>query len=377
MKLIWIFAVLLSIFLVPPFGRGAGVSPGGVTYIYTPGEVLKGDFSIINQEDAAQLLDIERVGPFADYIQIDIPGQILLGPKSSQLVHFTFTMPPEDKIERPGSYPSGVKVYKQPEGSGLIKVRTAVVFGILVKVPFPGKYAEVTLVPPSFVPKEGPSEFVLDVLNLGGEDLQVSGEVKILNSEGKIMDFFKTGSGFLKIRESTKLYAIWNPREDLEPGTYQALAEIDYGGEEKAVHQKTISVGDIYVDILSTEYGDLKAGEISKFTVHVKSYWNKEIENVYAEVRLYDQWNEVGFGKGESKNIPPKATDQLNVFVETSDNLQPGDHHARITAYFAGKKNVKDFDIIVESSSNLIYTVTLIVIVIIIVLGIVGFIKYR
>ena len=289
---------------------------------------------------------------------VDIPGY------SSYEIKFRLRMP--ERLEKPGKHLTYISaVEKVSEGTGGIIVRTGVMFTIVVEIPYPGKYAEITRFDVPNVKLNQPVNFEIEVRNLGTENTTVSGIIDIFDVGKNKVGTVETESRFVVTKGSTLLRAVWDTK-GIDPGNYIAVANIDYGGSKTVNSTRRFKIGYLHIDINNIVYNDSMVGEITKMLVMVQSFWNDEVTNVYATLELIDENGEIKMkSKSPSVDIKPWRKHTLEIYLDTH-GLPPGEYRGKVILHYGenGKTTTREIKInILQPFTWILYLLGVIIII--------------
>ena len=133
--------------------------------------------------------------------------------------------------------------------------------------------------------------------------------------------------------ETVQLRSYWQTK-DAKPGYYKAYANIDYDGEQPAYVETGVRLGDIFLKITNVTW--TLNSSIAKLFIDIESNWNQKITDVYAELIIKNEDNEIANIKTSSINLEPWGKDQLIGFWE-KEGLSAGKYDIEIFVYYYDK----------------------------------------
>lgn len=320
---------------------GIGIRPSSMVIEYEPGKSVDYEFEGENRDNFDVNVKIFMTGELSDYASFTETTSVIQ-PKSKKTFKFNIQHPAD--LE-PGTHSGRLYIEETAtpeeflEGGSGFGAKGAVIMHVSLKVPYPGKYLEVSF-PPMRVISPGESIFfTLNAVNYGGETLQnVNGRFKIFSEDGSLITTIdSTVIDSISPGEKSDLRAIWQVPEDAVPGPYKILAEIDYGGENPATATYNFQVGAEYVAITDANVIGIQQNSVAKALIDVKSEWNKEIEDVYAEIEISHEGQPVDSIKTSSENVPPMARDTLTAYWEVGEQVYD-EYKGLITLHHSGKQ---------------------------------------
>lgn len=329
LRFIALFAVFTFIILF--FSTGVfsvGIAHGDTTINFEPNLVVDIPFTLRNIKSGAYL-NLSVSGDLAKYASIN---------KVDANGSFVVTLKLPDKIEKPGTHTILLSAREIPNATagGTIMAVTAVRVPILIKVPYPEKYVEISL-DISDAKVGEPVDFTIFVVNLGEEDLtSVKATIEIYSPDGKKIATLDTEEKSIKATVKEKLNAQWMPKSK---GLYKAIATVDYD-EKIAKTEKTFMVGMLYIEIIGWTK-EFQIDTINPFDIEIKSEWNDEISNVYAEIIITDEdETQIASLKTPSVDINPWEKKTVTAYWNTK-GLDLWVYNANITLYYADKTTEK------------------------------------
>jgi len=334
------------------FISALGIGPGKQTVDYEPGLELTYSFKVY--ADEGQEVEIYATGEFADLVKFDKKSLIGNG-------HFTITIKLPDKIEKPGDHNILIGV-KEKIIKGGTAVGTAVDIRtpIAVKVPYPGKYAEISLITNNA--NVGiPIEFKVKVASMGQEPILAKTSIDIYSAEEKIQTL-DLGNRVIANQEEETFIGILETTT-YKPGPYRAIANVDYQ-EGKAKEEKGFKIGHLFVEIGNYTKEMVKEG-IKPFKIEVQSAWNDPIENVHGEVYILKNNKNITNFLTPSTNLKPWEKKTLQGYIDTGV-LSLGTYDLKIKLNYKGNSTIAEGKLKVkEKSSYTLYLVTASILVLI------------
>jgi len=206
---------------------------------------------------------------------------------------------------------------------------------IIIKVPYPGKYAEINSFEITATNENESVIFISKIENMGNQDLNASVSVDVFSEEELIESIF-IGSKQLKPRD-IKTFA--GAAKGYKAGVYDAIAIVDFGEDIKNENKKQFKVGGLIVKIINWT-SEIIQGKINEFEIEIESEWNNDIENVYAEVNISKKNGFSNVFKTPSVKLGRWETTKLEGFVN-AENLDSGKYQANITLFYEGETTEK------------------------------------
>jgi hypothetical protein len=235
-----------------------------------------------------------------------------------------------EKLEKPGPNSLYVQAKEINSQSGAVAL-AAVRAPVIISMPYPGYYAEMSLDAPNI--NEGETqEFLVKVTNLGTNRLErVYAVIELYDSAGKI----KTLTTDTISMDPT---AVSELKENmvstgLKPGIYLAKATLYYDGGNTREAEKNFTIGTLYVQI-NRYTPEMEQGKLNKFEVEILNKWNALIPGVYGNISF--EGTDV---KTPSVDLQPLGTDKVFGYIDTA-NQAFGDHDIKIAIHYADKTTV-------------------------------------
>jgi hypothetical protein len=206
---------------------------------------------------------------------------------------------------------------------------------LLIKVPYPYKYAEIRLdVAESQV--NGTTKFYVEVDNLGQQDLVgMQAVVEILGPTNEKIAIVKSDTKTIMAGKKDALTASW--KADVNSGQYKAIVSLAYDDGKIATVDKLFNVGSLEVDVVDVSVKNFKLGDIAKFDVTVENKWSAAVDDVYAQLQIFNENNQqIANVKTASLNIPPMGRQVLNAYWDTA-GVREGTYSGKLLLNYANK----------------------------------------
>lgn len=342
-------AFLLALSILPHGVYGIGVTPGRKTIEFQPGLSEKVTFKILNNDHKAFNAFVYAEGELKDYITAE--KNIVEFKETDDSKPFTYTVRLPERIDQPGDHWAKIVIMEMPakvEGDQIVMATTAVVHQLRVKVPYPGKYAEMGLTIAEAQPQETVNFFV-KVYNLGTQDIaRAQATIEIKGPTNEVIATTETEEVYIKSKERKDLVAYW--KADVNPGVYHAVVTLRYDGKI-ARKEENFYIGNLFVNVKDIKVKRFRLGGVAKFEILAESKWNKRIENVYAEMRITDSKGDtIANVKSASVDIEPLQEKTLLVYWDT-EGVEKGVYDAELILHYAGKTTKKKLKTYVELES--------------------------
>lgn len=338
MKKLIIFLMVLVLCL--NIAYGIGVYPGRSTLDFEHGLKKSVDFTLVNNEDKDMKVLLRVEGELAEYVTLHNVVVDFRKGESEKKLRYDVNLP--ERIEKPGMHGAEIIATELPkditsEGT-FVGGSVAVVTQLYVRVPYPGKYAEVEL----DVSEANAGEdvvFVVPVHNLGTDDIiRASGEIEILGPTNEKIAAVNTNELNIKSRDKRELIGRWNA--DVNPGMYHAVVHVDYDGK-MARAEKTFGVGSLMIEVIDINVKNFRLGGVAKFDITVENRWNEDINDAYAQMLLYnDKGDGVADFKSADYGIKALSKDILNAYWDT-EGVKEGAYDGKVVLHYQGKTTEK------------------------------------
>ncbi|MBU4086775.1 MAG: hypothetical protein KKB21_04340, partial [Nanoarchaeota archaeon] len=254
--------LLLFGFYVRNVDATLGLTPALVEINFQPSYNFSVNFGALGAAPD-QKLKVYAKGDFAEYVHFDKTEMTGAG-------GFTAYVNLPSQADKPGKNRLYIRVEEVNDNSGGVGTRIVIGALIAIYVPYPGKYAEISLTTKDV--NEGESVPVtLEVSNLGKEDIFVNPVLEIYKYDNTRIDLMNLGLRSARTQAKEKFETQINTK-NYKPGVYTAFASVDYGGSEIARANSTFRIGTLSVAVVNWT-SMFKKGKISKFDIEIESLW--------------------------------------------------------------------------------------------------------
>lgn len=372
MKRILPFFLLFFLFLLPSVSAIA-IAPGKVTVDFEPkGEVVV-DAKVMNTLDWEQKYELFVEGDLKDHIHlINVPDVVTIGP--DQAFNFKFKISLPENIERPGEHVNFVwaQEYVDPATVKGAIARLRIGIKIIVRVPYPGKYAQLGLKIENANVNDTVT-FEVSVTNLGKENItSAKPELIIINLENQTIVKFEFEGKPIQTTKTEKFSTDWF--SDADPGLYKAKVVVFYDGETAEL-ERMFNLGAPLIKITNVSAKPIEEGTIGKIGVTSKSFWNERINDIYTEILIKDEsGKQVARLQSQSFSIEPFSSTIVTNYWDTTD-FPLGEYKGFVMLHYLDKNDTSEIDLEVIAKpfvigSEVLFIISAIIIAIVAILAV-------
>jgi len=316
---------------------GIGVAPAKKVINFEPGKTQQVSLKIINNQHKDLKAVIYARGELAEYFSL---RQTLVAMSAEEPTkEFSFNVKMPDSL-KPGAHETEIVILEFPkefaseEETTVISAVGSVVSSVIIRVPYPGKYAEADL----YVSQAQVNEhvlFTIPIHNFGVEDItNAKATITVYGATYEEIAKIETDAISIKAKTGSKLTGSW--LANVNPGIYHAVAIVEYDGKKIRL-EKNFNVGSLFVDITNIVVPKFSLGDIAKFDIYIKSKWNQPISNVYAEMTVSDsEGTEYTRFKTASVDLEAEGSGKLEAYWDTKD-VPIGEYLLKVILHYAGK----------------------------------------
>lgn len=324
-----------------------GVAPSRQNFDFEPGKVISGELTIINNEGFDLRAGLYASGDLAESVQfeqslIDIPAEV-----ETIKVPYKITLPKGS--QNPGTHEIELVIRQFPKEASegtQISAQMAVISQVMVKVPYPGIYAEGKLFISGAEDLETPVTFTTMIYNFGKATIaDANVEVDIFGPTWELVGEANSEHSRINSQQEIRLDSLWEP--DVSKGTYRAVANVFYDGKSFKI-EKTFDLGTFMIDISDIIVQKFRLGDVAKFDIELYNSWNTEIKDVTVELFVHDKdGKEMTHFETGSVDIPAQNKEVVEAYWYT-EGVSPGIYDVKALVHYQGKVTEKDFQFEVD-----------------------------
>ncbi|MBI2044674.1 hypothetical protein HYT23_01310 [Candidatus Pacearchaeota archaeon] len=248
---------------------------------------------------------------------------------------FSVTIKLPQEIGEPGRHIIyvGVKQLVDEELASTVGTSVAVNGAIFIHVPYPGRYLDIGILKSGDANVGEPILFSVSLINQGTENLVISPKINILDNFGADKNELDFTSREILSQEKLELKKTFDTA-GYNPGTYKAIASVDYGIVAK--DEISFRIGSLSVNILNyTNIFYIK--KLQKFEIWVASGWNNNLDGVSAIVSIKNGSNEITSFETTSTILTPWEEKKIEGYFDGS-LFKPGTYDAEIKVRYYGRE---------------------------------------
>jgi len=340
----WISMFIISLLLILitlPGISPLGITPGRTTLMYEPGMEKDIQFSVLNNQNKDMQVIFMVQGELNSSIKLK--ENIIEFSSSEESKQFSYNFIVPEGIERnPGLHTAEIMALEVPKadaGGTYVGATVAVVSQLYFYVPYPGKYVDADL---NVLDAEsnGTATFIIPVINRGKLGIgEVRGVIDVYNSFNEKIASINTDYYSLEPGKRTELSAKWDV--NTLPGDYLARFSVFYDGETRNFEKQFI-IGIKGVSIESILVNNFILGEIAKMQILVHNRWNEDLNDVYANLIVYDNdYQTMADVKSASEKIPALSEKELIAYWDTI-GVQEGEYDGKLMIKYGEKSTDKN-----------------------------------
>lgn len=348
-----LLSIVILIVLIWPVNAYIGVSPPSYSVNFESGLTQEFAFRLLS-DNPRQDFSISVQGDLAKYVTLD--KKKLKGPG---VVTARLDLP--QVVETPGPHTIYIVVSEDVGNANGINIVGEMRAHINVEIPYPGKYLEANLLADSVNTGE-PVQLKLEVVSKGTENANFRSKIEIFDSLNESMQTITFPQYEIAPQETKDVSYLVNTSAFL-PGRYTAVATIDYDNKVLQV-TKDFRLGELYINV--TDYSKVYRPEaINPIYVHVESFWNEPIEDVYATIEIPGY--PIPSIKTPSIKLDPWGTGELVGYFDTTP-IQNKSFKAYISVVYEGMRTEKAVTLTLKPVTNYSFVFTVVVSILVIML---------
>ncbi|MBD3204628.1 hypothetical protein GF327_10135 [Candidatus Woesearchaeota archaeon] len=352
--------VICLFFLILLCNTGQSIKITGETfrynYIYEPGFTNEYSFNLVNNDGQLSNYKVfmkpyRDSGDFSDSFEV-IPEYFEnVAPGESKNFRVKLNFIGDSANYGENMYLIGFNRLNEKKGI-TATASVAIVYEIFVLYPY--KYMEWSLSAPNLNINEK-KKFKISFQNLGKKTIDsIQADIDIYNLEN---------DSDLKVKQikSSKMTGILPREKDnlnvefdstgLSPGNYKAVATLNWD-ENISIKERLFKIGSKNV-LIHNFTKEFSVGAINKMDIDIESNWNTLIENIYADIEVYeeDTNNKLSEFKSFNTNLEPWEKKSIDAYFDTTD-IKKGQYLMKITLYYEGAKTEKQGMVDISDITN-------------------------
>ncbi len=319
-KMFWGLFIPAFILLISALVTGLGVSPASEILSFQPNTTLEVEFSVINSEHSSFEATLSAAGEFSDIIFFEKPTITIDSNTERTLFKAIFKFPSE---MQPGIHKSFIKITPVVQGPGedMFAAYVAPQIPISLRIPYPGKYADIRLVVLN-VDEGTPVPMFVEFDNMGSEKiLRAGANIEVYSPNNRLLASLSAPEISVEKDSLGKTRA--EPSPILRKGAYVAVVNAYYDEFAKNFTMN-FSVGEPLIKVRELLTKKLGTNQINKLTFKAHNEWNAElVSQGFIEIRgIKSEMPLFAIGPDEEKEI--------GGFLDTT-GFEPGEYNLTLT----------------------------------------------
>jgi len=348
-----LFEIVMIIMISIVFMSGVsalGITPGRTTINFDEkNEKIVIPFSVLNNEHRKMNVIFLVQGELNESITLFANNVEFL--PSEEAKSFNYELKLKAKKLTPGLHTGEIIALEIPQANEegtYVGATVGVATQIYLYVPYPGKYVDAELL--IFDAEQNTTAtFVVPVINRGKVGIgEVRAIIDIYTTLNERIVSIETDYTSLDPGARTELSAKWPV--DVNSGDYLAKVTVFYDGESRTL-EKVFAIGKNVLSIESILVNDFRLGEIAKLQILVENRWNQELQNVFANLIVYNNDNEaMADVKSATENIPSLTRKELIAYWDTV-GVQEGEYDGKLIVKYNEKSSDKNLLLKISADS--------------------------
>src|SRR3989338_7478003 len=316
-----VFVTLLLLNLV----TALGIRPAKTILNSEEMKTYQSTIWVVNNDHQNMHISIATGGEFGQYIKLPKTELSFREDIDALPIEFEITLPQDIP---PGGTSAHLIIEEKPtppehqnEDSGSVGAKISLKHKITIQNGYPEKYIEPKL---NFHESGDNIRLVSEVENKGKKDItQLKTKFyinNILQNKQEKIEAIETESTTLKTKEN-KLLEATIPKSQFTSGEFEVNAITTYDDLQIEMTKKLI-VGRPEIDITYfNKY--FKANEINKYSLDLLNKWNTQIENVFVDIIVKKQDQQIDQFSTKTIDIDARTTEQIHDYFDAR-NKNPG-----------------------------------------------------
>ena len=307
-----------------------GVTPGRTTLDSSSEPSKSVPFTVLNDAGQDMQVVLYVQGELKDSVTLSENNVRFSSEEQSKAFNYNVNLPGGLS---PGLHTAEIVIMRIPDASEdgtFVGATVAVVTQLHAYVPCPGKCIETDL---NVLNEDTTAaKFVLPVVNRGKVGIgSLRANIDIYTPLNEKVASLNTDSKSLDAKSRTDLVVDWNA--NITPGSYLAKVTVFYD-ELSTSFDKEFALGDASLFIDSIYVNSFELGEIAQLKILVENKWNKNLDEVFANLIIYNHDNEIMADvKSATDLIPALSKKELIAYWDTV-GVQVGVYEGKLTVNY-------------------------------------------
>ena len=268
-----LFCIVFLVVVMAYFSNALAVSPASMEIDFSPEATYNISLRVTNNGESPIEVRLSFDGEMKNYLLLSDPTKetIPIASLASKFVNIMIKLP--QVLEKAGKRVASITISETQASAGAVSVLTSITVPISINVPYPGKYAELTVSANDISQHEKPT-FDIVIKNLGKEVINsLIGHIEVLDNN-KIIESLVSSAISTKPQNTDKLSLRSSMK--YQSGEYKVFAYADYDGLKTPRENTVLRVGSLFINI--TDYTkELEQDKTNRFSIKIKNLWNKQI----------------------------------------------------------------------------------------------------
>ncbi|MBR9704295.1 hypothetical protein GOV12_02705 [Candidatus Pacearchaeota archaeon] len=349
-SLLLVLVGLFMILIISANIIALGISPGRVTLDYDPQKNQDVKIKIINNEHKTMKVMITAIMEGEMDGKIKLPYEYIEFLPSEEEKTLDYKIKVEKDLP-PGLHKGKIMAIEVPdssEGATSVGATIAVASQIHIYVPCPGKCIEADLEILD-LEQNSTATFIVPVKSRGDLGIgNLRALIDIYRLDGVKITSLETDTKGLASGERTELSAKWDI--DVSSGYYLAKVTVFYDGEDYKL-EKQFSIGEQMLSIENIMVNNFQLGAIAKLQILVENKWNKDLEEVFANLLVYNKDDQVMADiKSAQETVEAQSKKELIAYWDTV-GVSVGEYDGKLIVKYDNKETDKNLRFDVKENS--------------------------
>lgn len=331
--------IILALVLLCPSSYAIGIFPSMVKMEFEPGHTETFYFTVTDSPSSKVVVH----GSLAQYIKVS----------DTELINkdkFTATLTLPETIDTPGVNTGFIEVIEMKQGGqGMVAGVAAIEVPFYINVPYPGRYVTVGFsVPDANVNETVRLEAYIN--NLGTQNIEtafVDFEIKDINN--KTIATLKSETKPVLCSKKSEFEGFFSTA-GYSPGIYRAYADIHYDQEQKLLYDE-FKIGSLSIE-LKNYTKEFYKDSINKFELEIRSGWNSDLKNIYADIMIKNATETVAQLKTPLADLERWQSAKLTTYWDTN-GVGVGSYKAIVDIHYEGRTDRHNLDIYVVKQKEI------------------------